>query len=49
MIAESAVENSPSWKILEKIGMKRIKTVKDAFENREGLHDFYVYEIESNM
>jgi [ribosomal protein S5]-alanine N-acetyltransferase len=49
VIAESAIENIPSWKILEKIGMTRTKSVKDAFENREGLHDFYVYEIESNI
>ena len=44
--AEAAVENAASWKILEKIGMKRIEIQTNAFENKEGLHDFYVYEIE---
>jgi ribosomal-protein-alanine N-acetyltransferase len=49
VIAECAIDNIASWKILEKVGMKRIKTVIDAFENNEGLHDMYVYEIEKNV
>ena len=46
VIAEAVIENVASWKILEKIGMKRIGTEEAVFENREGKHDFYVYMIE---
>lgn len=45
--AEAVVQNVASWKILERLGMKRVEVKEDAFENEEGIFDFYVYTIEA--
>lgn len=44
--AEAAIENVASWRVLEKVGMKRIGIEKNAFENDEGKHDFCIYKME---
>ena len=49
ILAEAAIENIASWKVLEKAGMKRVGTKAGEFENREGIHDLYEYEIQSDM
>jgi RimJ/RimL family protein N-acetyltransferase len=43
--AEAVVDNIASWRVLEKIGMRRIGVRKGGFENRDGRFDVYVYEL----
>jgi ribosomal-protein-alanine N-acetyltransferase len=44
--AFAVVDNSASWKILEKTGMTRVGIELEEFENSEGKYDLYKYEIQ---
>ncbi len=46
IIAKVVLENTGSWKVLEKNGMKRCRTEIQAFEKGETKYDLYVYEID---
>jgi RimJ/RimL family protein N-acetyltransferase len=45
VVAFAVAENVASWKILEKVGMNRVETLVEDFENSEGKFDLYKYEI----
>lgn len=45
IIAKAVSENTGSWKVLEKNGMRRTRIETEGFEKGGEKHDLYVYEI----